>query len=114
MMDEIKQIGQARCICCERLIEPACKTDSEEEYIEMSWEMPSDAVSMDGGANFGSTLYDSMMDGIGIEMVICDECIKKAKEKGFIRETKGPTFAERSLDEDHDTMVGILNNGKED
>ena len=36
MMGEIKPTVRARCICCERPIEPACKTDSEEEYIEIA------------------------------------------------------------------------------
>ena len=108
MSDKIKQpIVQAHCICCERLIKPACKTESEEEYINMSWEMPDDAVSMDGGGSFGSSLYDSMMDGIGIEIVICDECIKKAKEKGFVCEIVNRPLGIIS-DEDYEDGVGII------
>lgn len=115
MDPEIVPTVQAHCICCERLIEPACKAESEEEYTYLSWEMPSDGVSMDGGGSFGSALYDSLMDGIGIEMVICDGCIEKGIKKGFIRETKVPTFSERALSKNKEceTMIGVADKEKE-
>jgi len=40
------------------------------------WEMPSGAVHFTGGGNFGSTRYDTLMDGVEVEILVCDECLK--------------------------------------
>lgn len=52
------------------------------------WEMPCDGVQFEGGFNFGSSLYDAMMDGIYVEVVICDDCLKAAQGTDRIREMK--------------------------
>ena len=71
-----------KCFKCEKNIGCAIVTDKEENI----WEMPADAVNFHGGSNFGSTLYDSMVDGIAVEILICDECLTSNKDK--LREIK--------------------------
>jgi len=68
----------AKCFKCEKEIECAYirNTDNKEND---TWEMPSGAVSFEGGSNFGSTLYDSMVDGIYVEILVCDECLIAGK-----------------------------------
>jgi len=44
------------------------------------WEVPNGAVAFSGGGNFGSALYDTMVDKISVEIVVCDECLKIAKK----------------------------------
>ena len=67
-------MAEARCIVCDKDIESASKDGS-------AWEMANDAVLMDGGGSFGSTIYDSLVDGISIRIIICDECLKKCDNK---------------------------------
>lgn len=45
------------------------------------WEAPSGGVLFDGGDNFGSTLYDSLMDGIHVMLIVCDDCLKERKDR---------------------------------
>lgn len=65
------------CFKCDKLILCAVSCD-EEKYV---WEMPSGSVLFKGGDNFGSTLYDSMVDGVSVEIIICDDCLTKHKNK---------------------------------
>ncbi|MGD0088559.1 MAG: hypothetical protein ABSE73_01440 [Planctomycetota bacterium] len=39
--------------------------------------MPCDAVVFHGGAALGSVRYDSLFDGIGVELIVCDHCLTK-------------------------------------
>ena len=39
----------------------------------------SNAVRFTGGNEYGSTIYDSMVDGIIVEIIICDKCLKDYK-----------------------------------
>jgi hypothetical protein len=60
------------------------------------WEMPSGGVHFEGGWNFGSALYDAMMDGIHVEVVVCDECLKVASSV-MKREMKKVHTPEKSV-----------------
>jgi hypothetical protein len=70
------------CFKCEKNIVSAVVSDKEIDI----WQMPCDAVLLDGGSTFGSSIYDSMVDGIGILIIICDECLKAAKGTGRLKE----------------------------
>jgi len=67
-------MNEPRCIRCDKEIESAAK-DAD------PWEMALDAVLVDGGGSFGSALYDTLMDGISIRVIICDECLRKCEYK---------------------------------
>ena len=67
----------AHCFCCERKMDSAGKDAS-------SWEMPYDGVILCGGDSYGSALYDSLIDGISVWLIICDECLKA--KRGLLRE----------------------------
>jgi len=62
-----------KCFKCEKEMESACGP-----AWNGRWEMPNGGVQFEGGWNFGSSLYDAMMDGIYVEIVICDECLRTA------------------------------------
>jgi len=78
-MDTIYDSRRCFCFCCEEEIDSAARDSS-------AWEMPSCGVILEGGGNYGSTVYDSMMDGIFIRLVICDNCLKE--KRGFLREVR--------------------------
>jgi hypothetical protein len=42
-----------------------------------TWEMPDNAVHFRGGGSYGSRRYDTLMDGITVELIVCDACLKK-------------------------------------
>lgn len=89
--------GHPRCIKCEGYVRCTVRTEDLEDY----YHFPRGAV-MDGGGNFGSALYDSFFDGVAIQLLICDDClrahknlyreikikpgIEKMKEEGIIQE----------------------------
>lgn len=61
-----------KCFKCEKEMESAVVNGDP-------WEMPSGGVQFEGGWNFGSSLYDAMFgDGIHVEIVVCDECLRTA------------------------------------
>ena len=66
--------GIPKCFKCEKEIKPACEPRSENDL----WVMPC-GVHFQGGSNFGSAIYDSMVDGIAVQVIICDNCIKAAQ-----------------------------------
>jgi hypothetical protein len=70
-----------KCFKCQKDITASMPTISP-------WEAPDGGVVLSGGNNYGSTIYDSLVDGISVEVVICDECLKTAKENnnGSLRE----------------------------
>jgi hypothetical protein len=74
----------AKCFKCETAIE-GCFESKEEKFV---WEVPHNAVAFEGGSNFGSSIYDSFTDGISVQVVICDECLKAAKGTDKLREIK--------------------------
>ena len=66
-----------------------CEKDIECAYILLpnnagcvgnddTWNAPAGAVSFEGGHNFGSTIYDALIDGIAVEIIVCDYCLKAA------------------------------------
>jgi len=68
--DEPTHEGQPLCFKCERNIRCTIKTDDIDDY----WHFPR-GVSMDGGGNYGSALYDSFFDGVAIQLLVCDDCL---------------------------------------
>ena len=68
-------MADSKCFRCDKDIESAFRGD------DSAWEMASSAVLMDGGGSYGSTIYDSMMDGISIRIIVCDECLKECDNK---------------------------------
>ena len=100
------------CIRCDRPMNPACKIadDEKEKFAMYAWMLPSGGVTLRGGSNYGSTVYDAMIDGVGLEVILCDECIVSVrKQGGFIHEVRMPTFADMALSDDHDTIDAIEN-----
>ena len=60
-----------KCFKCEKDIKQLCpQTD----------DMPDNAVVFDGGDNYGSQLYDAMIDGIMVRLFICDDCLVKHRD----------------------------------
>jgi hypothetical protein len=70
---------ESKCFKCDKDMKSAAKDESP-------WEMASDGVIMDGGCSFGSSVYDTLVDGISVRIIICDECLKQHKNK--IKEIK--------------------------
>lgn len=56
------------CFKCGEVIDSAAGDDP--------WVCPGGAVQFDGGWSFGSALYDAGMDGISVQINICDTCLK--------------------------------------
>lgn len=71
-----------RCFKCEKVICPNTEKYSDED----AWRMPLDAVLFSGGGSYGSRIYDTLMDGIGVDIVVCDDCLKKARGTWLMRE----------------------------
>ncbi len=70
-----------RCFKCKKIIKSAIINSD-------IWEMPLNAVVFRGGYNYGSSVYDSLVDGIQVEVIICDDCLRKNKNKSLIRNIK--------------------------
>lgn len=94
-MEAIEPLKQwtIRCLKCEKDITSAVGMSTSMKTGEVHhsdpWEAPAGAVVFDGGWNYGSTLYDSMMpvpDNVFARIVVCDGCLVKAKEKGTLKE----------------------------
>lgn len=70
-----------RCFKCGKRIRAACNTPKAWRKAswakELAWDMPGGAVSFDGGGNYGSVLYDTMVAGRVVTIVVCDACLKK-------------------------------------
>ncbi len=60
-----------KCFKCEKDIESAIRDGD-------AWDYPGGAVCFEGGFNFGSAIYDAMIDGIAVEILVCDGCLKAA------------------------------------
>jgi hypothetical protein len=71
-LDQPEIPDHPKCFKCERYIKCAVKTGSADDYWDCPW-----GLVLRGGGNFGSTHYDSLVDGIGVDVVICDECLVK-------------------------------------
>ena len=57
----------ARCFKCLRKIEGSM-------IAWTGWEGASGGINFRGCCNFGSTIYDPLMDGEEYEIIICDKC----------------------------------------
>ncbi len=93
--DVVRHIDKAQDIKCFK-----CEKGLYSAMVGIDpWEGPAGAVTLEGGWNFGSALYDAMMDGVYAEVVICDECLKAAqKDPQRMREMRKvvtPTKSER-------------------
>jgi len=67
-----------KCFNCGRDIQAGMMTPSSDDDY---WQMPTDAVHFEGGSSYGSQLYDALIDGITVELVICDSCLAKNKDR---------------------------------
>jgi len=65
-------MDQPKCFKCEKPIEAAVREPTQEDY----WSMPC-GVHFRGGSNFGSTVYDTLIDKKQVELIVCDDCLKK-------------------------------------
>lgn len=72
-----------KCFKCEKEVEGAISTRDPAEL----WNSP-EGIVLQGGGNFGSAVYDGMVDGIYIQVVICDDCLRA--HKGLLREVHRP------------------------
>jgi ribosomal protein L37AE/L43A len=72
---------KAVCFKCERELEVAGNAEGI-----TAWDMPHCGVSFWGGDNYGSQVYDSMCDGIRVNLVVCDDCL--AANRAMYREVR--------------------------
>ena len=79
-----------KCFKCDKPIEAAWGCDTPEEEEKHAWQGPGGATLFEGGFTFGSALYDAPIDGVYVEIIVCDECLKQAKQRGeeVMREIK--------------------------
>jgi hypothetical protein len=76
-----------KCFKCEKEIGPAIECPNVLDVGKETWNAPNGAVCFEGGNTFGSTLYDSFIDGITVEILVCDECLQAAKGTDRLRES---------------------------
>jgi hypothetical protein len=70
----------------------ALKPALAKETIKFIWDCPAEGLNFTGGGSFGSRLYDRLMDGIYVQLLICDNCLKKHKKLLRIRKDKRKTW----------------------
>lgn len=73
-----------KCFKCEKEIECAVRDAS----IVDQWGCPVDGSSFTGGGSFGSRIYDTLVDGISVQVILCDVCLVEGKKKRLLREIK--------------------------
>lgn len=79
------------CICCGRDL----------HNITQNGFQPNDGLAFVTSGHYGSTYFDPM-DGSWLQIAICDDCVKRADDRGITRRgpPRRPTQAARSaLDE---------------
>lgn len=69
----------ASCFKCEKPILPAVVGEN------MTWESPQGVLFQDAG-NFGSSLYDSIVNGVFVHIIVCDDCLKAAQGTDRMKE----------------------------
>ena len=69
-----------RCFRCRKLVLPVIPGGSP-------WDCPAGAVRLRGGNACGSALYDAAGDGVEVELLVCDACLR-AHER-LTREVQG-------------------------
>ncbi len=81
-----------QCFKCEKAMEPACDATPIPPHPKgTAWDYPLNGILFEGGYNFGSRLYDAMMDGVYVEVIICDECMRSAQGTDRMRERRQQT-----------------------
>lgn len=65
------------CFCCGKKVESAVKGEEEKDV----WDHPLYASTFEGGHTFGSSVYDSLVNGTGVAILICDKCLMKNKDR---------------------------------
>lgn len=94
------------CFVCGNPIEASVSSS----HICLAWDVPQ-GVSFIGGSNFGSKHFDAAVDGIHLQIVICDECIEKNRDRGreVVYDKNKRTYRPRTPIEDEvrNLVVGI-------
>jgi len=72
---EIKANPNHVCFKCGHKMESALQGE------EFFWDAAADGVVFHGGGSYGSMAYDSVVNDIGVNLVVCDECLKKNKNR---------------------------------
>lgn len=90
-----------KCFSCEEEIECAVVSDDEEDY----WNFPQ-GVIVRGGGNFGSSVLDSLVDGIMVEFIICDACLLMKED--ITRRVKLKSITQRVLVDKKGKVIKIL------
>lgn len=83
--------GHPKCFKCEKYVKCAVRNASTDEH----WQIPC-GILLTGGDNFGSKIYDALVDGIWIEIILCDDCLEKNKH--LLRKTKRHLSCDYVLD----------------
>ena len=76
------------CFACKRELICAVVPANEDDEKELIWECPGGAVIFHDTGNFGSSLYDSFMDGNGCAIAICDDCLREKESLVRKRNTR--------------------------
>lgn len=81
-----KKFNITYCFCCDKKLECEKYNEAFPEQIGIVY----DATFWVSYGNYGSRIYDPMSGDENLEIVICDECLKKAADKKRVRriETK--------------------------
>lgn len=81
-----------KCFKCERELTAAVvNEDNDDEAI---WNCPNGGVVFSGGNNYGSSLYDSMMDGRSVSIIVCDRCLEWAEGTDSLKIVADPSFVD--------------------
>ena len=76
---------KVECFCCGKEINTAL-------HSSCAWETPHQGLVFDGGENFGSNVFDGLLENGVVQLVICDECFTKNKHRArkikIIQETE--------------------------
>ena len=67
-----------RCIKCDKVMSSSVKSTD----IQDVWDMPGGGVVFRGGTNYGSSMFDAVLDGILVKVIICDDCLKILLDRG--------------------------------
>jgi hypothetical protein len=97
-----------RCIRCLRLVHAAMLSEEMSEAAQDAWACPNNAISFEGGWNYGSERYDAITvedDGLRtfVELIVCDDCVRYLVAHNIAREVRAATlpvrFRNREADE---------------
>jgi hypothetical protein len=73
-----------KCFKCERAMDSALAKKTTGNI----WDCPGSGVNFTGGGSYGSGLYDRLIDGVYVQLLVCDGCLKKHKKLLRIRKDK--------------------------